>query len=77
MSLKTKIWIKLSQNGEEIVVYTNFTKYIRLFVTIEEKKITTWQTVKLKKKNKKTLIPVKVVNYNINAANYNVLTMMQ
>ena len=34
----------------------------------------TWQIVNLKKKQVK---PVKVVNYNINAAICNVLTMMQ
>ena len=48
---------------------------IRIFVTMEGKKITTWQIVKLK--IKKQVKPVKVANYNINAANCNVLTIMQ
>ena len=33
--------------------------------------------VKYPKKNRKQVKPVKDFNYNINAANYNVLTMMQ
>ena len=37
----------------------------------------TWQIVNLKKKKKKQVKPVKVVNCNINAANCKVLKMMQ
>ena len=39
-------------------------------------KFRTWQIVNVKKKTKQVK-PVKVVNYNINAANCDVLTMMQ
>ena len=52
-------------------------KQIQIFVTMEQKKFTTWQIVNLKKNNQKTTKPVKVVNYNINAANSNLLAMMQ
>ena len=39
-------------------------------------KFRTWQIVNLKK-TKKQVKPIKVVNYNINTANCNVLTMIQ
>ena len=42
---------------------------------MEEKKITIWQIVNLKRK--KQVKPVKVVNSNINAANCNALTVLQ
>ena len=46
---------------------------IQTFVTMEEEKITTWQTVNLKTKKTKT----RHTHQSINARNYNVLTMMQ
>ena len=44
---------------------------------MKETKFMTWQIVKLKTTKKKQVKLVKVVNYNINAANCNVLTLMQ
>ena len=42
---------------------------------MEEKKFTTWQIVNFEMK--KQVKPVKVVSYNINAANCNLLTTMR
>ena len=49
---------------------------IRIFLTMEEKK----KKIDLSNRqsqNKNKVKPAKVVNYNINAANCNVLSMMQ
>ena len=50
-------------------------KQTRIFVTMEEKKI--YDLANCQSQKKKQVKAVQIVNYNINAANRNVLTMMQ